>query len=770
MLRSRALTSLFAALTITTGLGAGLTTPATARVEAAAADQAGDASADKALLAQLGGHATLVRHAQTGQLRFIGIDTTQPRVSTYGVAAPATAVAAGGAFLDHYGPLMGVTRGSRDLHVTGVQHSPRGSVVSYQQVYKGVPVLGGDLKVHTDRWQVVLAAHGEASPDLHVDITPTVGADGAATIARDVVARATGLAAAALTAARPSLWIYDPRLMGGPGLPYARLVWRTAVTDQRGTVDQFVAVDAHAGAVALRFDQRPAALTQRICDNQGKRVSLGDDSDHYLCDPADPRLVSHPGTSTVSDARKAWQATRATYDFYLQRFGRRSLDGQDLPLVSSVRVCPPAGQGSCPYDNAYWDGFQMVYGAGYATADDVVGHELTHGVTQFSSNLFYYEQTGAINEAMSDIMGEYIDQGDGLGTDTPAVRWRLGEDLPIGAIRDMKHPGRFGQPDRMTSARYTADPEETDSGGVHGNSGVANKAAYLLTDGGTFNGQVVVGLGIDKGAAIWYRVETSYLGTASDYADLGDYLVAACHDLVGSTPNDIHGQPSASGKVRAKDCAQVSKVVLATEMETQPPVAPAPRTSACSTGTADTTGLLDDSIDATGSSWSGLGSTWQVGSAYAHSGPYALHGTDRGRRGLTTLTLTSAVTIPASGATYLSFQHAYGFDDGSNDGTPNNRRYDGGVLEYSADGGAWTDAGPLLTFGGYNGRLYGTTQVEPLAGRRAFTAESNGYIMTKATLSSLKGQSVRLRFRIGSDAQFGDVGWFIDDIRIYQCH
>ena len=761
MLRSRSLVSLFAALTVATGMGAGLTYPVAARTAVP--------PADAALLAQLGGHPTLARSEETGRLRFISWDTAQPRATTFGVAAPTTAVAAGAAFMDRYGPLMGVARGSRDLRVTSLQRSPRGSVISYQQVYKGVPVLGADLKVHTNTRQDVVTANGEASPGISVDVTPTVSAARASTVALQAVARATGRPLESLAAVRPSLWIYDPRLLGGPGLPFARLVWRTAVSDASGATDQFVAVDAHAGVVALRFDQRPAALTQRICDNKGQRASGSDDNDDYLCDPADPRLVSHPGSSSVSDVLKAWQATRATYDFYRERFGRASLDDQGMALISSVRFCPPPGQGSCPFDNAFWDGFQMVYGAGYATADDVVGHELTHGVTQFTSNLFYYQQTGAINEAMSDIMGEYIDQGDGLGTDTPAVRWKLGEDLPIGAIRDMKHPARFGQPDRMTSSLYTADPHESDSGGVHGNSGVANKAAYLMTDGASFNGQTTVGLGIDKASAIWYRVETSYLGTASDYADLGNYLEAACHDLLGSTPDDVHGQPSASGEFRAKDCTQVSRAVTATEMETQPPAAPAPRTAACATGSAVTSGLLDDSIDATASDWTGVGQGWAVESSYARSAPYAIHGKDTARRALSTLTLKDAVTIPAVGTTYLAFDHAYGFDDGSNDTTPNHNRYDGGVLEYSANGGAWKDAGPLFTFNGYNGKLHGSTQAEPLAGRRAFTAESNGYVVTKATLSSLKGKTIKLRFRIGSDTQYGDVGWYIDNVRIYQC-
>jgi len=204
-------------------------------------------------------------------------------------------------------------------------------------------------------------------------------------------------------------------------------------------------------------------------------------------------------------------------------------------------------------------------------------------------------------------------------------------------------------------------------------------------------------------------------------------------------------------------------------METSPPAAPTPRTVACSSGVANTSGLLDDGIDASGSDWTGLARAWSVDSSYARSLPYELHGLDLGRRALTTLTLRTAVSLPATGTTYLSFDHAYGFDDGSNDGTPNNNRYDGGVVEYSVDGGAWTDAGPLFTFNGYNGKLHGAVGDEPLAGRRAFTAESNGYITTIATLKHLNGTTMRLRFRIGSDRQYGDIGWFIDNVRIYQC-
>ena len=99
----------------------------------------------------------------------------------------------------------------------------------------------------------------------------------------------------------------------------------------------------------------------------------------------------------------------------------------------------------------------MVYGDTYASADDVVGHELAHGFTEFSSNLFYYYQSGAINESLSDVFGEFVDQTTASPDDTAADRWLMGESLPIGAIRDMENPGAFGHPDRMGSANYWTD-------------------------------------------------------------------------------------------------------------------------------------------------------------------------------------------------------------------------------------------------------------------------------------------------------------------------
>ena len=228
-----------------------------------------------------------------------------------------------------------------------------------------------------------------------------------------------------------------------------------------------------------------------------------------------------------------------------------------MTLKSTVRYCDPSQ--TCPYQNAFWNGEQMVYGQGYAAADDVVGHELRHGVTDFSSHLFYYYQSGAINESLSDVFGELIDQTNGAGNDSAEVKWQVGEDIPGGgAIRDMETPGAYGDPDRMTSPNYTADATEADAGGVHTNSGVNNKAAFLITDGGTFNGRTVTGLGTDKTARIYYEVETAMLTSASDYADLGSALPQACTNLVGTAG------------ITAADCTEVGDAVAATEMGSQP--------------------------------------------------------------------------------------------------------------------------------------------------------------------------------------------------------
>ena len=222
----------------------------------------------------------------------------------------------------------------------------------------------------------------------------------------------------------------------------------------------------------------------------------------------------------------------------------------------------------------------MFYGDTYAAADDVVGHEMTHGVVDQYSELFYWGQSGAINESMADIMGEIVDHRAGLVAGD--ANWQLGEDLPIGAIRDMKDPPAFSDPDRMTSPLYYRRPRATsDNGGVHFNSGVGNKTAYLISQGGSFNGQTITGIdgadtGLTKTGKLYFDAITK-LTSGSDYANLAAVLEQSCADFV----------TSGTAGFTAADCANVAKAVLATELRTTPTDAPQPADAAesCPTGT-----------------------------------------------------------------------------------------------------------------------------------------------------------------------------------------
>ncbi len=673
--------------------------------------------------------------------------------------------------MERYGSLFGIADASRDLRVARSERAIGGNTfVRYQQLHRGVPVLGGELSVQVDAAGNVISANGEASPDVSVDVTPAVTSAAAVRAALAAVEKDPRAKDQELSASTPSLWVYDPALLGGRVLPFTRLVWQTEVRNSLGDLDEFVLIDAQRGSVALRFDQVAHAKNRITCDGLGTVAgSIG----KYPC--TTPVRTESSGATGIADVDDAHRFSGHTYDFFFNFFGRDSLDGAGMPLTSTVRYCPDSS--NCPFINAFWDGSQMVYGAGFAV-DDVVGHELAHGVTDHTSSLFYYYQSGAINEALSDIFGEYMDLTngvDGAGGTGAGVRWLVGEDLPgFGAIRDMQDPTSMGDPDRMQSPFYTADTGEGDAGGVHSNSGVANKAAYLMADGDTFNGQTVTGLGIDKSAAIWYRTATAYLLSASDYADLGSALSQACTDLLGTTPKQNDGSPSPSGVITTANCTEVSQAVVATQMALQPttPGASAPHAPVCTFGTP-TNMFFDDLETTTSGNWtsgaiSGFNAwyypqtTYPSGfdPTYATSGTTNIYGDDFPSSNDSFIRMTNGVALPANA--FLHFAHAYGFEDSGAS------RFDGGVLEYSTSGagGPWVDAGSLATHNGYNGTI---SAGNPLAGRQAFTAESNGYIQSRYDLSTLSGQTTRFRFRLGTDSSIFNYGWYLDDVRIFTC-
>lgn len=248
-------------------------------------------------------------------------------------------------------------------------------------------------------------------------------------------------------------------------------------------------------------------------------------------------LVRGEGDPTTSDiaVTEAYDFAGATYDFYMTAYNRNSIDGRGMRLDSSVHY-------DQSFDNAFWDGRQMVYGDGdqtifdrFTKCLDVVGHELTHGVTAATAALEYHGQSGALNESMSDVFGSLVRQMQS-GQTADQADWLIGAGLLLPAIhgvaiRSMKAPGtayndpqlgRDPQPANMSDYLNTSD----DNGGVHINSGIPNHAFYLAAI-------AIGGNAWEKAGKIWYVTLTQRLVPSSGFQDAADATFDVAGNLYG---------------------------------------------------------------------------------------------------------------------------------------------------------------------------------------------------------------------------------------------
>jgi Zn-dependent metalloprotease len=226
------------------------------------------------------------------------------------------------------------------------------------------------------------------------------------------------------------------------------------------------------------------------------------------------KLVRAEGQAAVSDVsvNQAYDGLGDTFNFYLRVYDRNSIDNAGMPLVASVHY-------SRKYDNAFWNGQQMVFGdgdgvifTGFTGATDVIGHELTHGVTGSEANLTYQGQSGALNESISDVFGVMVKQYK-LSQTADQADWLVGEGILAEgvkgvALRSMKAPGtayddpRLGKdPQPADMAHYVKTAQ--DNGGVHINSGIPNHAFYLLAT-------ALGGHSWEKAGQIWYDTLTDH--------------------------------------------------------------------------------------------------------------------------------------------------------------------------------------------------------------------------------------------------------------------
>lgn len=253
--------------------------------------------------------------------------------------------------------------------------------------------------------------------------------------------------------------------------------------------------------------------------------------------------VRREGELPTGDAAvdEAYDGFGATYELFLAAYGRDSLDGAGLPLQGTVHY----GQ---KYDNAFWDGTRMVFGDGdgelfgrFTAAPDVIGHELAHGVTEATAGLAYEGQAGALNESVSDVFGSLVKQH-ALGQDVAAADWLIGAGLFTAAVqgvalRSMKAPGTAFDDDVLGKDPQPADmagyvTTTEDNGGVHINSGIPNRAFYLVAT-------ALGGRAWERAGAIWYATLTGPdLTPTVDFAGFAAATVAAAGKAFGPVEVD----------------------------------------------------------------------------------------------------------------------------------------------------------------------------------------------------------------------------------------
>lgn len=411
-----------------------------------------------------------------------------------------------------------------------------------------------------------------------------------------------------------------------------------------------------------------------------------------------------------------------TYDYYQAVHGRNGINGSSgpgtttsavggIPLVVSRVHFGSSGR----YNNAFWYNNQMSYGDGDGTTFsplttiDVAGHEMTHGVTEYTANLTYANESGALNEAVSDIFGAMVELRADGGTVTSNT-WLIGEDCYTpgtsgDALRSMSSPFTYGDPDHY-SIRYTGT---ADSGGVHTNSGIANHQFFLLAAGGTnrVSGISVTGIGASASERIWYRALTTYMTASTNFAAARTATINAANDLFGASSTQATAVAQAWCAVGVGTCPGAG---------TPTPTPP--------TGSNL---LVNGGFETSLSPWvsSGTGALYTANGASPRTGTgYIYFGNANSRTGQT----YQQVAIPSTASGTLTF-----WLNVTSAETTTTTQYDKLFVEVR------NTAGTLLATPATYSNLNKT-------------ASSTTYTQRTLNLSAYKGQTVRIQFRTTTDS------------------
>lgn len=381
------------------------------------------------------------------------------------------------------------------------------------------------------------------------------------------------------------------------------------------------------------------------------------------------------------------------------------------------------------------------------------------------------------------------------GAPDNSYRWLVGEDVNatglVGALRDMWTPTCFNDPGKVSDSVYKCGPITSDQGGVHSNSGVPNHAFALIVDGGTYNAQTIAGLGLVKASHLYFRAMAVYQVPTSDFTEHADALEASCSDLIGTNLIDPTTGTYSNQYITTADCAEVAKAMLAVQMRTPPtqcnfqPLLAKNPPALCSNGRVATDAFAatfeSNPFPAWTATHQGVNPEFTVRDwTWANTLPggrtgSGMFGTDPnigtcapGGDESGVLHLDSPAFAVAANA-HLAFEHYVSTEAG----------WDGGNLKISVNGGPFVlVAGTDFTYNAYNATMNTVAQgnTSPLAGQQGFTGAdagtnsgSWGRSLVNLGPYAVAGDSVQLRWDIGSDGCSGVIGWLLDDVRAYSC-
>jgi Zn-dependent metalloprotease len=617
-----------------------------------------------------------------------------------------------------------------------------------QQIVGGVKVWEGEAIVHLDQAGEVSDLTDSLADGIAVNTTPNFNEKQAVRMAL-----ADYQGKASLTD-NPIVEMFIYRGEDRDHLTYR--VETPRLDGSRATCDPVVFIDAHTGEKVHGYDNLHTGTGSSLYSGTISINTSQSGANFYMEDLTRKQgtfNMNNTGSTTTgtggtqsryTDADDNWTATNAragvdahygaamTYDFYLNKLGRNGIDGAGGPGTttaaanSGVSLVASRVHFGSAYNNAFWFNNMMSYGDGDGssftplTTVDICGHEMTHGVTERSANLTYEKESGALNEAMSDIMGSMVElykDGGVVSGDT----WKIGEDAYTpgtsgDALRRMDNPNAVGDPDHYTLRLYqgacTPNQNTNDSCGVHTNSSIVNHAYYLIANGGTnrVSGIASPGIGTDAGAKIFYRALVTYMTSSTNFAGARTATLNAATDLYGTGSSQYNGVAQGWCAVGVGTCPGGA---TPTPTPTPPP-----------TGGSEL--FTNGGFEGSASPWvgSGTGYFYVNPGNYPHSGSgYIYFGVNNSVSGQS----YQQVTIPSTATANLTF-----WLNVTSSETTTTTQYDKLFVEVR------NTAGTLLsTLATYSNLNKGT---------------AGAYSQKSFSLASWRGQTVRVQFRSTTDS------------------